>query len=464
MPARLRLDVLANPPARRLLRSAAFPLALQAIALLGVIALAWNGWAIGTDAPAADLKLLRKTNLTTLFVWGLWWPAMIASALLVGRAWCTVCPMELVNRISGGIARRLGLPRARLGGWLRAGWLVVAAYLALQLLVAGASIHRVPHYTALLLLALLGAALLSGLVFSEPRAFCKAVCPAGALLSVYGRFTPVQLDVKDPAACDACATKDCVSAAHRDRLDRRSCPSSIRPFAREPGDACVLCLQCAKVCPHENVGLGLAGPASPLRAARPLRPAEVGFVMVASGFVTHELAGEVEWLEVLFHRIPEALCRRVPGLAFGWAEAAWFLVAFPALFWLAAAVLARLAGQRGSLGGAVVAAASGAAPVIAAAHLAKALAKSTSWAGFLPGALADPSGLATLRAIAGKVQPAPAALAPLSLVGALVLVLVVALATWSWRRVAGDRARAGRVGAAAAAALMCGVLAAWLRG
>ncbi|ACG74467.1 hypothetical protein AnaeK_3247 [Anaeromyxobacter sp. K] len=463
MASRLRLDVLDPRPARRLLASPVFPLALQAAAVIAVVLLVVNGWGLGTGASAAELKTLRKTNLTTLFVWGLWWPGMIAAALLLGRAWCTVCPMELVNRLGAAAGRRLGIARLPTWGLLRAGWAVVAAYLSLQLLVAGASIHRVPHYSALLLVALLASALATGLLFREPRSFCKSFCPAGALLSVYGRFTPLQLETRDPAVCDACETRDCVAAVNRDRLDRRSCPSLLRPFARTSGDGCVLCLQCAKVCPRENVGLGLAPPEAPSRAHRLLRPAEAAFVMVASGFVTHELAGEVPWLEGIFHRVPEALAPA--GGAAAWAEAAWFLVGFPALLWLAIAAVARAAGHRGSPRELLAAAATGAAPVVAVAHLAKALAKLASWGGYLPLALRDPAGVDTLHAIGAKALVPPGALAPLPVVGAAVLAGVLALAAWSWRRSgAGGPARAGRAGAVGAALLFSAVLGVWITG
>lgn len=462
---RLSLDVLSNGPARRLLRSPAFPLAFQVAALLALVALAVNGWGVGADASAAELKTLRKTNLTTLVVWGLWWPGMIAAALVLGRAWCTVCPMELANRIGDALGKRLGLARLPLGRALRAGWVVVAAYLSLQLLVAGASIHRVPHYTALLLLALLGTALAAGLVFREPRSFCKGLCPAGGLLSVYGRFTPVQLDVKDGAACDRCTTKDCVAAARRDRLDARSCPSLLRPFARSASDGCVLCLQCAKVCPHENVGVGLVSPGSPLRSPALLRPAEAAFVVVASGFVTHELAGEVKWLEALYHRVPEAIGALLPGaVPFGWLEAAWFLVLFPAALWLLVAGLARLAGHEGGARELLLAAATGAAPVVAVAHLAKALAKLSSWGGFLPLAVRDPRGLDTLAALEAGQRAAPGPIVALSTVGALTLAGVAALALWSWRRARRDGSTAaGRAGVAVTAALWTSVLVVWMR-
>jgi hypothetical protein len=104
-----------------------FPVILQAgmLVLLGLLAL--NGLGLGLGMSSEELMAFRKANLTTLVVWGLWWPGMIAVALVFGRAWCTVCPLELVNRAGDAIARAVGWPRARLGRLLRAGWMIVAA-------------------------------------------------------------------------------------------------------------------------------------------------------------------------------------------------------------------------------------------------------------------------------------------------------------------------------------------------
>lgn len=134
--SRVHWDVLAWMPVRRVLMSVAFPVALQAGAFIAVLWLALNGLGLGADLRPEELLSFRKTNMTTLVVWGLWWPGMIAVALAFGRAWCTVCPMELANSIGDAAARAIGWSRARLGRFLRAGWLIVIIYLALQLLVA----------------------------------------------------------------------------------------------------------------------------------------------------------------------------------------------------------------------------------------------------------------------------------------------------------------------------------------
>ena len=463
-PSQVKLDVLAARSLRWLWRSPAFPVTLQALAFAALVALIAIGFGVGAGRSPDELMTLRKTNLTSLVVWGLWWPGMIAVALAFGRAWCTVCPMELANRIGDAVARKVGWPRARLGKLLRAGWMTVILYLVLQLLVAGVSMHRVPHYTAILLLVLLGGALVTGLVFRQPRSFCKAFCPAGALLSVYGRYTPVQLEVRDPSVCERCPTKDCIRNENRFRFDKRSCPSLLRPFHRDASDGCVLCLQCAKVCPYDNMGVGLVSADAPVRKKALLKPYEAAFVMVALGFVAHEVIGEVKWLDSVFHFVPERLATLATAVSFGWLEALWFLVLFPLVVWGAIAGVGYLAGHRTGLRSLLLAAATGAAPVVAVAHLAKAAAKIASWGGFLPLSLRDPQGLHTLERLGDGSLTAPVAMVSLSVLGWVMLaaVLVIAWRAWRWsRQVPAESAMAIRVGLAGTAVLFTSVLTVW---
>ncbi len=419
---------------RWLVARAWFPVAFQIGLLVVGGILTVLAFGVGPGLDDEQLHVLRKTNLTTLLVWGMWWPGLVAATVLFGRVWCTVCPLELVARVGGWVARRLGVPRAKLWRLLRNGWAVVFGYLTLQVLVATAGLHHVPHATALLVIALVGLALATGFVFKEPRSFCKGFCPAGALLSVYGRFTRMQLDVVDPEVCRTCQTKDCVTEANRHRFDRRSCPSLIKPFAREPGDGCVLCFQCAKVCPHDNIGFGLVTDGSPLAGRTLLRPFEAAFVMVVIGFLAHELAEEVEWFDELFHFVPSHLASLAPGVPFGWIEAGWYLLLFPAAIWTVQALLGYAAGYRGRLKDLLLAAATGAAPIVALAHLTKAIQKITEWIWYVPLALRDPEGVRTMDALARGLVPEPepmVGLSPIAWVMAAAM-LVVAVKAWRW--------------------------------
>jgi hypothetical protein len=73
--------------------------------------------------------------------------------------------------------------------------------------------------------------------------------------------------------------KDCVRAENRSRFDKRSCPSLLTRFRRQASDGCVLCLQCAKVCPYENMGWRLVTSEAPVRQKALLRPCEYGSIV-----------------------------------------------------------------------------------------------------------------------------------------------------------------------------------------
>ncbi len=90
-------DLLEFRAIRGLIRWSGFPYVFQAAMLVVFVALAVIGWGQYPPPGVAD-KLYAKTNLVTLLVWGLWWPAMIWVAVLLGRAWCMICPLELSSR------------------------------------------------------------------------------------------------------------------------------------------------------------------------------------------------------------------------------------------------------------------------------------------------------------------------------------------------------------------------------
>ena len=178
-------DLLRWPPVRALIGWRGFPRLFQAMLLAVFVALIVLSW--GVFAPSrVDAKLFAKCHFVTLLIWGIWWPAMVWVAILFGRLWCAVCPLELVGAHAESLGRALGLPQLPLRRWAASGVVILAFYALLQMSVAGAHINRVPAYTSFFLLGLLGLATLTGLVFRD-RAFCRGFCPVGLLLGTYGR-------------------------------------------------------------------------------------------------------------------------------------------------------------------------------------------------------------------------------------------------------------------------------------
>jgi hypothetical protein len=418
-------DLLQLHSIRRLILWPGFPYVFQALMLLVFVVLALIAW--GHDAPAGvNGKLYAKTNLTTLLIWGLWWPAMIWIAVLLGRAWCMICPLELVSNVSERIGRRLGIRPRPLRRWMLSGFIIVALYALIQFLVAGAHINRVPAYTALFLIGLLAMAFITGLVFKD-RAFCRGFCPVGLLLATYGRGGMLAVRAGSAQNCGACTGKDCILACNRTKADARSCPSLLNPPKLNSNRDCLVCGQCIKACQPDNMRLLLRWPFHPQDVREPLASWPVtAFVMLASGFVTWELFTEWPKGEEIFLTVSHSISQRI-GMAWlsGYLNGVWALMMVPLIIWIIMGGAVRLLGDGSTLGQTWRRLALPVAVVVSAGHMTKGLAKFVSWAGFLPYALKDPVGSNTVLVMSHKTIPQPASLLSLPVVAAVGMILVL---------------------------------------
>ncbi|MBI2435297.1 MAG: hypothetical protein HYV26_20765 [Candidatus Hydrogenedentes bacterium] len=420
------VDLFALSPVRALVLWPGFPYAFQGVLLVVFAVLVVLGWTF--DVPdAVDAKLYAKSNLVTLVVWGLWWPSMVWMAVLLGRAWCMVCPLELVANITERAGAKLGVRQFNLSRPLRAGWLIVFLYFLLQLLVSGAALHRIPKYTALFMFGLLTGAAVVGLLWRD-RAFCRGFCPVGLLLSTYGRGGMLAVRPAGVGACAQCAAKYCIAKNNRTRVNARSCPSLLNPPKLNSNKDCLLCGQCIKACRPDNMQLLLRRPFDPADAREPHAswPTTL-FVMMVSGFVMSEVVSGWPRMEETFDWLPERLSEWMasPALA-GWLKGLWYLGVYPLALWmvlgglvvvLGGAATLRLAWRRLALPVAVI---------VAAAHMSKGIEKISTWGGFLPWALKSPDGTETALAIAAKSLPAPAPLLPHFLYAGIGLALLAA--------------------------------------
>lgn len=418
-------DLLRLPGIRAFVRWRGFPYVFQAAMLAVFLALAIIGW--GRYAPPGiGQKLYAQTNLATLLVWGIWWPAMVWIAVLFGRAWCMVCPLELVSNVSERVGRRLGLRQRSLRPWISSGAIIVFLYALIQFLVAGAEIRRVPAYTSLFLIGLLAIAAISGLLFKD-RAFCRAFCPVGLLLNAYGRGGMLAVRAGSGAVCQGCTGKGCIRACNRQKADGRSCPSLLNPPKLNSNRDCLVCGQCIKVCEPDNMRLLLRRPfpASDARDESASWPMTL-FIMLVSGFVIWELTSEWAAAEHLFLAVPTWVNRHLPMPSIaGYVKGFWAMVVVPLAVWLLLGGLARLRGDRDRLGAMWRRIALPMAVVVAGGHMSKGLAKFVAWVGFLPPAILEPGGTNTAMAISSHATVAPQTLLPKTIVSMVAGVLIL---------------------------------------
>ncbi len=265
-------DVLAAlPPLRRLALQRWFPLGLAVVMLLFLVSLLGIGIA-GTP--------VGNRNALVVFVWILWWFLLIAVLLpLASRAWCAACPIPFFGdwlqrrtllgvRVRGaadagghgvvighnryfGFGRRW--PRALSNLWPQsAGFLLLATFSAVLL--------TNPLATAVTLGGMVIAATGIAVVFRQ-RTFCRFLCPVGGFLSLYSMPAPVAVRARDRAVCTNCRQKACLAGNERGW----GCPWLEYPSRLERNNACGLCLECLKTCPHDNMSLFLRPPFSERR-------------------------------------------------------------------------------------------------------------------------------------------------------------------------------------------------------
>ncbi len=389
------MNLLRNRCIGGLLKAKWFPAAAQLLLLAVFLLLVLGGLGVTTADP--DLtRYLRYTNLANLIVWSYWWPVIIIAAVLFGRVWCTVCPMEFLTYWAG----RIGL-RWRVPGLLKSGWVVTVFYTLVWIVgIQTLEVNRIPHQMSLYMLLLILLAVDVSLIF-ERRAFCSYVCPVGHLLGLYALLSPWEWRADDAGVCASCRTKDCVAKKNQYRLAGRSCTSGLYPASITDNRDCLLCTQCSKACPRGNIRFGVRRPLADLLAGVELRPAQAGFILVLSGLVVYEILSEWPASLAMMMWGPERLDQTLgmTGTMSNLVSATFLFVVVPALVLLLVTMLARLAGgqERVSFGQTATTFTLLLLPTIAGAHILKSLLRMSSRLPYWPGVWADPKGIETAR-------------------------------------------------------------------
>jgi len=186
-------------------------------------------------------------------VWGVWWPALIATSILLGRIWCAVCPLgsgaEVVQRVAG----RWLSPTNRLK---EAGpTLALIGFAGIIWTEHATSMSAHPRATAALLLGLTAIAVALGWLY-ERHTWCRYLCPLGAMCAAFSVGSAVRVRARKEVCQGVCTGNECYKGSDR----AKGCPMFNHVAFMSDGQHCKLCLECIRACPSQAARLVLQLP------------------------------------------------------------------------------------------------------------------------------------------------------------------------------------------------------------
>ncbi len=225
-------------------------------------------------APPEEAKPWNNFVLFAKFaVWGLWFPLILVSVVVFGRAWCGLfCPQGALSEFMN----KRGVDRA-VPKWLRWEGTPITSFIIITVF---GQLVAVRDYPKPMLLVFGGttviAALLGYRYTKGRRSWCRNLCPVGLLLGIFSRLGMVGIERGEKNGA------------------RVVCPLYINLHTKVASRHCIECLRCVNPETPGSLRINLRMPGKEIEEIRGREPDiyEVIFLFLATGLAL----GGFHWL------------------------------------------------------------------------------------------------------------------------------------------------------------------------
>ncbi|MBS0509052.1 MAG: 4Fe-4S binding protein [Proteobacteria bacterium] len=214
-------------------------------------------------APYVAQWYERLVLLAQYLFWGVWWPFVILSIMLMGRMWCGVlCPEGALSEWASRHGRGGAIPR-----WLRWGGWPVLAFILTTVYGQLISVYEYPQAALLILGGSTVAAMAVGWMYGRgKRVWCRYLCPVSGVFALLARIAPLHFKLDREAWL-----------SFPGRTPAVDCPPLLQVGQLASMSQCHACGRCSGH--RDAMQLQLRSPEAEILAARPASGAELTLLL-----------------------------------------------------------------------------------------------------------------------------------------------------------------------------------------